>query len=99
MSAASGAGGKVFKYSIVLTVDTVVGDFHSWVLQLSTSGGSNEAVNVLAWDPANKKLEIALPSGGVTGIIADGQTITQGTNTAAINATIERRLYVALNKD
>ena len=54
---------------------------------------------VLAWDPANKKLEIALPSGGVTGIIADAQVVTQGSNTATISASgIERRLYIALNK-
>ena len=99
VTAASGAAGKVYKYSIVLTVDTVVGDFTPGVSTTISIGGSNEAVNVLAWDPANKKLEIGLPSGGVTGIIADGQTITQGTNTCDINVTIERRLYVALNKD
>ena len=47
---------------------------------------------------ANKKLEIALPSGGVTGIIADGQTVTQGTNTCVIATSgIERRLYVGLD--
>ena len=99
VTAASGAAGKVYKYSIVLTVDTIVGDFVPGVSTTISIGGSNEAVNVLSWDPANKKLEIGLPSGGVTGIIADGQTITQGTNTCDINATIERRLYVALNKD
>ncbi len=99
VSAASGAAGKVFKYSIVLTVDTIVGDFTPGVSTTVNIGGSEEAVTVLAWDPANKKLEIALPGGGVTGILADGQAITQGTNTAAIDTTIERRLYVALNKD
>ena len=99
VTAASGAAGKVYKYSIVLTVDTIVGDFVPGVSTTIGIGGSNEAVTVLSWDPANKKLEIGLPSGGVTGIIADGQTITQGTNTCDINATIERRLYVALNKD
>ena len=98
VTAASGAAGKVFKYSIVLTVDTIVGDFTPGVSTTINIGGSNEAVTVLAWDPANKKLEIALPSGGVTGILADDQAITQGSNTAAINATIERRLYVALDK-
>ena len=99
VSAASGAAGKVFKYSIVLTVDTVVGDFTPGVATTINISGSEESVNVLAWDPANKKLEIGLPGGGVTGILADGQAITQGTNTAAIDTTIERRLYVALNKD
>ena len=100
VTAASGAAGKVFKYSIVLTVESVVGDLFLALLQLSQFGGSNEAVTVLAWDPANKKLEIALPSGGVTGIIADGQTVTQGTNTCDIATSgIERRCYIALNKD
>ena len=99
VSAASGAAGKVFKYSILLTVDTIVGDFTPGSSTTINIGGSEEAVTVLAWDPGNKKLEIALPSGGVTGILSDGQAITQGTNTAAIDTTIERRLYIALNKD
>ena len=99
VSAASGAAGKVFKYSILLTVDTVVGDFTVGTATTISIGGSDESVNVLAWDPANKKLEIGLPSGGVTGILSDNQVITQGTNTAAIDTTIERRLYVGLNKD
>ena len=99
VSAASGAAGKVFKYSILLTVDTVVGDFTVGTATTISIGGSDESVNVLAWDPANKKLEIGLPSGGVTGILSDNQVITQGTNTAAINSTIERRLYIGLNKD
>ena len=99
VSAASGAAGKVFKYSILLTVDTVVGDFVVGTATTISIGGSDESVNVLAWDPANKKLEIGLPSGGVTGILSDNQVITQGTNTAAINTTIERRLYIGLNKD
>jgi hypothetical protein len=99
VSAASGAAGKVFKYSILLTVDTVVGDFVVGTATTISIGGSDESVNVLAWDPANKKLEIGLPSGGVTGILSDNQVITQGTNTAAINSTIERRLYIGLNKD
>ena len=72
VTAASGAAGKVYKYSIVLTVDTIVGDFVPGVSTTISIGGSNEAVTVLSWDPANKKLEIGLPSGGVTGIIADG---------------------------
>ena len=100
VSAASGAAGKVFKYSIVLTVTTVVGDFIPGTTTTIAISGSNETVNVLAWDPANKKLEISLPAGGVTGIVVDAQTITQGTNTAVIaTAGIERKLYIAKNKD
>jgi hypothetical protein len=80
LTAASGAAGKVFKYSLVLTVESVVGDFTPGTSTTIAISGSNEAVTVEAWDPANKKLEIGLPSGGVTGIIAAGQTVTQGTN-------------------
>ena len=98
-AASSGAAGKVFKYSIVLTVEDVIGDFTPGSATTISISGSDETVNVLAWDPANKKLEIGLPSGGVTGIIADGQTVTQGTNTCDIATNgIERRLYAALNK-
>ena len=100
VSASSGAAGKVFKYAIRLTVTNIVGDFTPGVSTTISIGGSNEAVTVEAWDPGNKYLEISLPSGGVTGIIADGQTITQGTNTADIaTAGIERRLYIAGDKD
>ena len=100
LSATSGAAGKVFKYSIVLTVEDVVGDFTPGASTTIAISGSNETVNVEAWDPANKKLEISLPSGGVTGIIADAQTVTQGSNTCDIAASgIERRLYIALDKD
>tara|TARA_S200002703_G_scaffold42608_1_gene36991 strand:+ start:1933 stop:4203 length:2271 start_codon:yes stop_codon:yes gene_type:complete len=99
VSATSGAAGKVFKYSIVLTVDTIVGTFTPGATTTVDIGGSDESVNVLAWDPDNKKLEISLPGGSVTGILDDDQVITQGTNSAAINATIERRVYVALDKN
>ena len=98
LSASSGAAGKVFKYSVVLTVDTIVGDFTPGTSTTISIGGSNETIDVLAWDPANKKLEIGIPSAGVTGIIADDQVITQGSNTAAVNVGIERRLYIAKNK-
>ena len=100
LSATSGAAGKVFKYSIVLTVETVVGSFTPGASTTINIGGSNETVDVLAWDSINKQLEIGLPSGGVTGILADAQAITQGTNSAAIATSgIERRLYIGLDKD
>jgi len=97
--ASSGAAGRVYKYSISLTLTSIVGSFTPGDATTIDIGGSSEAVTVLAWDAANKKLEIALPGGGVTGIIADGQTITQGTNTADIASSgIERRLYIGLDK-
>ena len=100
VTAASGAAGKVFKYSIVLTVENVVGDFTPGSATTIDISGSSETVNVLAWDPSNKKLEIDLPGGGVTGIIADAQTVTQGTNTCDIATNgVQRKLLIALNKD
>ena len=97
----TGATGKVFKYSIILTVDNVVGDFTPGDAT-TINTGSDEAVEVLAWDPANKKLEIGLDSDGIAGVIGDDDVITQGTNTAAVNAPtsagIVRKLYVALDK-
>ena len=100
LSASSGASGKVFKYSILLTVDTIVGSFTPGATTTINIGGSQESVDVLAWDANNQKLEIGLPSGGVTGILADGQAVTAGTNTAVISTGgIERQLYIALNKD
>jgi hypothetical protein len=98
VTAASGAAGKVYKYSLKLTVDTVVGSFTPGVSTTIDIGGSNETVNVVAWDAGNKILEIELPAGGVTGIIDEDDVITQGTNTAAVAANgIERRLYVGLD--
>ena len=95
VTAASGAAGRVYKYSIKLTVTNLVGSFTPGDATTIAIGGSPESVNVLAWDAGSKTLEISLPGGGVTGIIADGQTITQGTNTADIATSgIERRLYI-----
>ena len=99
VSATSGAAGKVYKYSVVLTVTTVVGDFTPGATTTVSISGSNQTITVLAWDPVNKKLEIGMPSGGITGILADGQTVTQGSNTCVIAASgIERRVYIGLNK-
>lgn len=98
VSAASGAAGRVYKYSIKLTLTNVVGTFAPGNTTTISISGSNETVNILAWDAANKVLEIALPAGGVTGILADGQAITEGTNTGEIAASgIERLLSVGLN--
>ena len=74
----SGATGKVFKYSIVVTVKDVVGDFN--ITDSATiNTGSAENVVILAWDPANKKLELGLDSDGIGGVIGDDDVITQGT--------------------
>ena len=99
LSATSGAAGKVFKYSILLTVGSVVGSFAAGSTATISISGSNQTVDVLAYDADNGKIEIGIPSGGITGIIATGQTITQGSNTADISASgIERRVYIAKDK-
>ena len=95
----TGASGKVLKYSVHLTVDTVVGSFTPGTATTILIGEAQQTVDVLAWDPANKKLEIGIPTAGITGILADNQVITQGTNTAAINGAPERKLLVVLDKD
>ena len=93
----SGATGKVFKYSIVVTVKDVVGDFN--ITDSATiNTGSAENVVILAWDPANKKLELGLDADGIGGVIGDDDVITQGTSTAKVNVTVERKLYVVLDK-
>ena len=99
LSATSGAAGKVFKYSILLTVGSVVGTFVPGTTTTISISGSAQTVNVLAYDSAAGKIEIGMPSGGITGIIADGMTVTQGSNTAVIGTGgIERRVYIVKDK-
>ena len=99
LSATSGAAGKVFKYSVLLTVGSVVGSFVPGTTTTISISGSAQTVNVLAYDADNGKIEIGIPSGGITGIIADGMTVTQGSNTAVIGTSgIERRVYIAKDK-
>jgi|TARA_B100001093_G_scaffold68483_1_gene58603 hypothetical protein len=99
LSATSGAAGKVFKYSVLLTVGSVVGSFVPGTTTTISISGSAQTVNVLAYDSAAGKIEIGMPSGGITGIIADGQTVTQGSNTAVIGTGgIERRVYIVKDK-
>ena len=99
LSATSGAAGKVFKYSVLLTVGSVVGTFVPGTTTTITISGSAQTVNVLAYDAAAGKIEIGMPSGGITGIIADGMTVTQGSNTAVIGTGgIERRVYIVKDK-
>ena len=98
VSAASGAAAHVYKYSIRLSLTDIVGTFTPGDATTIDISGSSESVDVLAWDAANKVLEIALPAGGVTGIIADGQTVTHGVNTAEIATSgVSRLLYIGLD--
>ena len=84
ISAASGASGKVFTYRIKLTLTNTIGNFVAGAATTIDISGSAETVDVIGYEPNDKVLEIALPAGGVTGIIAAGQTISQGTSTATI---------------
>tara|TARA_B100002019_G_scaffold196995_1_gene170616 strand:- start:1492 stop:3765 length:2274 start_codon:yes stop_codon:yes gene_type:complete len=97
-SGGTGATGKVLRYSVHLTVDAVVGSFTPGVATTITIGEAAQTVDVLAWDPANNKLEIGIPTAGITGILADNQNITQGSNGATINGAPERKLMVVLDK-
>ena len=58
VSATSGAAGKIFKYSIVLTVDSFVGTIVAGSTATISIGGSAQTVNVLAVDATNKKLKL-----------------------------------------
>ena len=99
ISAASGAAGKVYNYRIKLTLTSVVGTFVAGQATTIDVSGSSETVTVVSYDANDKVLEIQLPAGGITGILAAAQTITQGTNTAAIASDgIKRELLVKLNK-
>ena len=99
LSAASGASGKVFNYRIKLTLTSVVGTFVAGQATTIDVSGSSETVTVVSYNANDKVLEIQLPAGGITGILAAAQTITQGTNTAAIASDgIKRELLVKLNK-
>ena len=103
LSATSGAAGKVYKYSLKLTVQDVVGGFVAGsTASIVIGGGSAQDVNVLAWNAADKILEIGLTAGGVTGIITDGtDTISQTVNSVVSTCTItttKRELLVGLNK-
>ena len=98
LSATSGAAGRVFKYSLKLTLSSVVGTFTAGTTADITVGGSAQTVDVLAWNAADKILEIGLQAGGITGIIADStDTIAQGSASATVETT-KRELLIALDK-
>ncbi len=98
LTAASGASAKVYKYSLELKVNTVVGSFTPGVATTIEIGGSAETVDVLAWNSTDKILKIGIPNAGVPGIIADGQTVTQVTNTDLMETIgISRLLYIGLD--
>jgi len=98
---AGASTGLVYKYSIVLTLENIVGTFTVGETANIDISGADKEVDVLAFDLPNKKLEIGIPSAGVDAIIAAGQTVTGVTSTATADiaaAGVERNLYISLNK-
>ena len=62
-------------------------------------GGVDQTVEILAWDPTNRVVEIAIPTAGITGIIDDTMSIVQGTVTGNIaDDGVKRELHVALTQ-
>lgn len=87
----SGAQGKVYNYSIILDLNavTVTAPFSAGAATIGAL-----TVNVVAYDPISKRLEITRPSGSaISGVIASTGTITQGSVTANYLA-VRRRLTV-----
>ena len=98
---AGSSSGLVYKYSVVLTLENIVGTFTVGETANIDISGADKATTVLAFDTANKKLEIGIPSAGVDAIIAAGQTVTGATSTATADIAVsgvERNLYISLNK-
>ena len=62
-------------------------------------GGVDQTVEVMAWDPTNRVVEIAIPVAGITGIIDDTMSIVQGTVTGDISDDgVKRELHVVLTQ-
>lgn len=102
VSALSGAAAKVYQYRIRLTLASgFVGTFVHGATATIEIGGNDETVNVTGWRADTRTLEITLPSGGVTGIIAAAQTITQtstGASGVIATAGVARELLTVTNK-
>jgi hypothetical protein len=96
ISAATGAAGKVFRYSLKLTLESgVVGNFVPGIAEVNGDG-----CTVLAWDPIHRVLEIELDSDYI-GIVEDGNTVEQSSSGAAAtvaDAGVSRELLAVLNR-
>lgn len=85
----SGAQGKVYNYSVILDLNpvTVTAPFSTGAATIGSL-----TVNIVAYDPVNKKLEITRPSGSaISGVIPSTGTITQGSVTGNYT-NVARRL-------
>jgi len=99
VTAATGAAGKVYRYSLKVTLaDGVVGNFAPGAAVIGGDG-----CTVLAWDAANRVLEVSLDSDYI-GIVVSADTVTQSATgasgvVATGNGSVKRELLVALNKN
>lgn len=84
-AATGGAAGRVFKYSLYVKLNTVVGNP---VPGICTIGG--DGATVLAYDPATKIAEIQLDT-DYSGVIIATDTFTQ-TGVSAVVETVTRKL-------
>jgi hypothetical protein len=90
----SGARGKVYNYSMILDLNavTITGNFATGAATIGAV-----TVNVVAYDPINKTLEITRPAGSaISGVVTATGTITQSSITANYTA-VTRKLKVVLN--
>ena len=117
---ASGSGGttatgKVFKYSVILTLDSVVGTFKvtgdSTIDETKVNDGSSDftGISVRAYDAANKKLEVFFDTSAAQAVhpfahvIEATDVISQSlSNVVSASATVtgvERILYIKQDDD
>lgn len=91
ITAASGAAATVYKYSVHLKLEQIVGSFTTGA---ATAGG--DSVTVLAWDPATRIMEVEL-SGTYTGVLIATDTVTQGSSSAVVEL-VTRKLLSATDR-
>ena len=92
LSAASGAAGRVYKYSIFLKLTSVVGTF---TFDETVTVGGDGAL-VLGWDPVSKVLEVQLDN-DYAGVIIPTDTVSQMTGSAVVS-TVTRKILSVTNK-
>ena len=90
--AASGAAGRVYKYSVLLKLTSVVGTF---TFDETVTVGGDGAL-VLGWDPTSKVLEVQLDN-DYEGVIIPTDTVSQMTGSAVVS-TVTRRILSVTNR-
>lgn len=97
ITAATGASGKVFRYSLKLTLEAgVVGNFAPGVAEVNGDG-----CTILAVDPQRRLLEIEVDSDYI-GIVEDAATVTQsatGASGVIADSGVQRELLAVLDRN